>query len=243
MSIDINTQIKNAVDISQRAQRNYDRNKSISEYDLQTMIYAAVNSPTKQNETHYALKVYTNEKIYQIYKTTKHFTLYHTDDFDEVFQDGEQSLIVKQDNNVYNSQILSNVLFVYFLDKGNLRGGHHKVTEYENPSKHSITRLLEQQYYSIGISVGELILSATLMGYKTGICSAFDTNEVKKICQTDLTPKLLVGIGHENENIDRKYASETLNKDVPFKYRNGKNEERWMFPSFDKHMDIKINDC
>lgn len=242
MSIDIHSQIKSAVDVCQRAQRNYDREKVVVEQDLQTMIYAASNSPTKQNETHYALKIYTNKKIYQIYKTTKHFTLYHPDDFHEVFQDNEDSLQVKQENNVYNSQVLSNVLFVYFLDSGNLRGGHHKVTENANASKHSISRLMEQQCYSIGISVGELILSATLMGYKTGICSAFDVDQVKSICQTDLTPKLLVGVGYENKNIDRKLSAETLNKDVPLKYRNGADNQRWMFPSFDKHMSVTIND-
>ena len=213
----LNQTIKSAVDVSQRAQRNYDRSKQIPDHDLETMIYAASNSPTKQNETHYAVKVYTNEKIYKIYNTTKHFTLYTAEDFDEVFQDTQDSLIVKQENNVHNSQVLANALFVYFLDQANLRGGHHKVSE-------------------------KLILSATLMGYKTGICSAFDVGTVQSICNTDLTPKVLVGIGYENQGVDRKYAAETLNKDIPAKFRNGNDNEKWMFPSFDKQLKVSIND-
>ena len=48
----INKKIKAAVDIAQRAQRNYDLNKSVPIDDLETLIYAAANSPSKQNEEH-----------------------------------------------------------------------------------------------------------------------------------------------------------------------------------------------
>ena len=41
--------LKKAVDITQRAQRNYDLSKSIPQEDLNTLIYTAINSPSKQN--------------------------------------------------------------------------------------------------------------------------------------------------------------------------------------------------
>ena len=47
--------LKNAVDITQRAQRNYDLSKSIPQADLDTLIYTAINSPSKQNETHFII--------------------------------------------------------------------------------------------------------------------------------------------------------------------------------------------
>ena len=47
--------LKNAFDITQRAQRNYDLSKSIPQADLDTLIYTAINSPSKQNETHFKL--------------------------------------------------------------------------------------------------------------------------------------------------------------------------------------------
>ena len=72
----LNNNIKKAVDVSQRAQRNYDLSKTIPENDLHTLIYAAKNSPAKQNETHYALEVYTDpELIHRVYNETKKFTL------------------------------------------------------------------------------------------------------------------------------------------------------------------------
>jgi len=65
-----------AINSAQRAQRNYDLTKSIPQKDLDTLIYAAVNSPSKQNETHYSLAVYTDPVVIrQIYNHTKKFTL------------------------------------------------------------------------------------------------------------------------------------------------------------------------
>ena len=48
----MNDEIKNAIDVCKKAQRNYDLNKMVSEKDLETLIYVAANSPSKQNETH-----------------------------------------------------------------------------------------------------------------------------------------------------------------------------------------------
>ena len=65
----MNDEIKNAIDVCKKAQRNYDLNKMVSEKDLETLIYVASNSPSKQNETHFNLRVYTDvETITNIYK-------------------------------------------------------------------------------------------------------------------------------------------------------------------------------
>jgi len=234
--------IKNAVDVAQRAQRNYDRSKSIPDEDLETLIYAAENSPSKQNETHYALKVYTNKTyIEKIYRETKEFALYLPGESTDVFDDSNpDKLITKKENNIYNSQILANALFVYFLDVGHLRSGHHVVSQWENSSQRSRNRLEEQQSFSIGVSAGELILSAALLGYKTGICSALRGTPIKEICGTELEPKLLVGVGYENVGVDRRLAAETLNKDVPERYRTGPDNEKFRFPTFDKEIKVEL---
>ena len=48
----MNDEIKKAIDICKLAQRNYDLNKRLPHKDLETLIYVATNSPSKQNETH-----------------------------------------------------------------------------------------------------------------------------------------------------------------------------------------------
>ena len=239
----INDDIKNAVDVVQRAQRNYDRTKSIPQKDLDTMIYAAEHSPSKQNETHYQLNVYTNDTIEKLYRTTKEFTVWSPEDLKEVFDDkDEKNLIRKESHTVYNSQVYGSALFVYFLTDDNLRSGHHAISKLNNASQRSKDKLYEQQLYSIGVSTGQLILTAGLLGYKTGLCSAFKGKLVKDICNTKLIPKLMVGIGFENIGVDRQLATETLNKELPEKYRNGPDNNKWKFPSFDKKIKVKINE-
>ena len=240
----LNDNILKAVDVVQRAQRNYDRSRSIPQKDLDTLIYAAEHSPSKQNETHYQLNVYTNDTIEKLYRTTKEFTLWTSwEDLKDVFDDiNEGQLKRKESHTVYNSQVYGSALFVYFLADGNLRSGHHAVSKLDNASQRSKNKLYEHQLYSIGVSTGQLILTAGLLGYRTGLCSAFKGNQVRDICKTELTPKLMVGIGFENIGVDRRLAEETLNKELPEKYRTGPDNEKWRFPSFNKKIDVKIND-
>ena len=63
--------IKEAVRVTQRAQRNYDLTKIIPAQDLDTIIFAAANSPSKQNETHYRLHVYTDPSMIKKYMSVQ----------------------------------------------------------------------------------------------------------------------------------------------------------------------------
>jgi nitroreductase len=240
-------EIKQAVDVAQRAQRNYDLSKSIPKEDLETLIYSAVNSPSKQNETHYQLKIYTDQKkIREIYDCTKRFSLIKdeedrknsfTEDKYGIFQQNE-------DTSVHNSQILSNVLFVYVDDSGSRRSGESIIAKERNNNinSESFYYYESQKNYSIGISVGQLTLSAALLGYKTGICSAFNPDAVQTAINTDKQVKLLVGVGYENQGVDRRLHALTRNKDIAEKFRTGDLEELWRFPSFTKNIKVTIND-
>ena len=46
----MNDEIKNAIDVCKKAQRNYDLNKMVSEKDLETLIYVAANSPSNKTK-------------------------------------------------------------------------------------------------------------------------------------------------------------------------------------------------
>ena len=235
-------EIIKAIDSAQRAQRNYDLTKSIPKKDLDTLIYSAVNSPSKQNEIHYSLAVYTDkDMIRQIYNHTKKFTLIKdASDLEKTFGEKDGRYWQNDDQSVTNSQILANALFVYIQEQGQARGGTHIVGQ-RSQNGNAKTIYNEQQSYSIGISVGQLILTANLLGYRTGICSAMDSKPIKKLVGTENSVKLLVGIGFENAGTDRRLHAETLNKDVPEKFRTGELEEHWKFPSFDKNIKVNIN--
>lgn len=238
--------IKKAVTIAQQAQRNYDLSKSIPQEDLETLIFSAVNSPSKQNETHYELKVYTDQnKIRDIYNCTKRFSLLKdASDIEKSFKEDANGIFWQNENtSVHNSQILSNVLFVYIDDDDTPRGGNSLIAQNtKNLNSQSLQNYNNQKSYSIGISVGELILTAALLGYKTGICSAFNPDALQEIFNTDKQIKLLVGVGYENEGIDRRLHAITKNKDVAEKFRTGNLEDNWRFPSFTKNIKVSIND-
>lgn len=236
----MNKQIENAVNIAQRAQRNYDLTKTICDQDLKTLIHVASNSPSKQNETHYELHVFTDQNIIrEIYEQTKLFLLMNKDDdFSKLYGEKDNQFWQSDERSVHNSQILGNLLFVYFEHQGPPRGGTHAQAQSGKNNQESSTKYREQISYSIGVSSGQLTLSAAMLGYKTGFCSAFRKGAVSEICGTNKMPKLLVGIGFENPNIDRRFHAETTNQEIPDGFKNGRPDEKWRFPSFNK--DIKI---
>lgn len=236
----INKKIRQSIKIAQRAQRNYDLSKSIPFDDLKTLIFAAKNSPSKQNETHYALHVYTDtDKIRKVYNCTKRFGLGSLHD-NKIYKEINGKFWQNKEKSVHNSQILSNALFVYTDDIGDLRGGEHVLGQ-KNLKGTCAKTLQEQKSYSIGISIGELILSATMLGYRTGICSAF-TKEIYNVIGLDKEIKVLVGIGYPNSDIDRKFHAETKNIEVPPGFETGLPHENWMFPSFEKKCKVYLND-
>tara|TARA_B110000503_G_scaffold104374_1_gene155689 strand:+ start:55 stop:801 length:747 start_codon:yes stop_codon:yes gene_type:complete len=246
--MNIRNKIKQAVDVTNRAQRNYDLTKSIPQEDLDTLIHAAANSPSKQNETHYSLNVSTDANtIYQIYEQTKKFTLYNPDNSPVGTIDETDNYKQDNTNSVTNSQILANAIFVYHDAQPQEENNSYQINldhqlARANPANSNINKNYNQQRnYSVGISVGELILAAGLLGYRTGICSAFDGLAIKNILGSKTTPSLLVGIGYNNPNINRRTHPHVLNKDVPEGSRNGDISENWNFPTNDKNIKVTIN--
>jgi hypothetical protein len=228
--------------MTKRKKHNYSKLKLIKKTNSLKKIMQTANSPTKQNETHYSLHVYTDETIIkQIYSHTKKFTMIRDkQDQDESFKVEDDVYIQNDAKSVTNSQIYANALFVYVKEEGLALGGTHQAGK-ENPNSNAATIYNDQLAYSMGISVGELILSAGLLGYKTGICSALDTKPMREVLGIKQNPKLLVGVGFPNIQLERTQHSEVLNKDVLEKFRTGALEEHWNFPTFKKYTKVTIN--
>ena len=145
-----------------------------------------------------------------------------------------------KDRSVTNSQIHANSVFVFVRNEGDTRGGTHELGK-KNPDSKAGQLYNENLSYSIGIAVGELILTAGLLGYKTGICSAMDTRSLRDMLGLKHNPKLIVGVGYENIGTDRRLHSTVHNKDVAPKFRTGENDDKWRFPSFEKCIPVKLN--
>lgn len=229
--------IKIASAHSFHAQRNWDRTKEIPQEHIDTFLEVIRNSPTKQAETHYKV-LWTDDTdlIYQIYRKTKHFSvtpsgsaLKYTDD------DGKTDVKF----NVRNSQIYSNLLFAFSFDwnEKESRAKIHTVSNRQNAKESVIVEKDRQRCLSMGIAVGELILSANLLGYRTGLCSAFWPKELKPFFN-DENIELLVGIGYPTDKPRREHE-EVYNRDITPSKKTGDDNEKWLFPSFEKKMSIE----
>ena len=243
--------IKNAIEVTQRAQRNYNLTKTIPQKDIDTLIHAASNGPSKQNETHFNLRVYTDPAIIKkIHEATKLYAMFSWDNVDEVFNDKDGNFNTKEEYTVTNSQIYANAVFIWCDDTANLRGGTHILGARKEASFISKQTLFEQKSFSVGISAGQLSMAAALLGYKTGYCSAFERNvkrttpdkHLQTIINAETEPRIIVGIGYPNEGVNRQYHATVKNKDVPERYRNGAAEQYWKHPTFDKELKVWLND-
>ena len=233
----MNNEIKSAIDVCKKAQRNYDLTKPVSEEDLETLIYVAANSPSKQNETHFSLRVYTDPKIIrEIYNLTELFTFQTNTQTDKIFTDTTKKFETDHRYAVTNSQILAPVVFVYCDETKNIRSGTHIVATRGKATKIAVDTLNEQKNMSIGISSGQLVMAAALLGYKTGYCSAFERDvngdNVQKLLNIKSEPKLLVGVGYPHPDMTRLEHPEVYNKDISIKEgKHGDEDIRWTFPS------------
>ena len=135
--------------------------------------------------------------------------------------------------------MLANVVFVYCDDEDDLRGGDQVIANRGNASEETRNFFTRLKNFSIGVSSGQLSLVAALLGYKTGFCSAYYLSQLRAIVKDE--PKLIVGIGYENSNMDRRLHGTLFNRDIPKQYRTGEDDERWRFPSFDKKIKVEIN--
>lgn len=228
--------IKSASKGSYHAQRNWDRTKEVPDEHIDTLLEVIQNSPTKQGETHY--KVFWSDDtdfIYDVYRKTKHFTVTPYGSLDYTDSHGRTDV----EYNVRNSQIYSNLLFAfsYDWDQEESRTLVHAIVDEGKGSAVAEYEKQRQKTFSIGIAVGELILAANLLGYKTGLCSAFWPSEMKEyFFGHDI--ELLVGVGYATDR-PRTEHEEVYNKDiVAEERRTGRDDEKWLFPAFTKKMTV-----
>ena len=188
-----------AVIRSQHTQRNWDLSKSIPKDDVNVMLHAITNCPSKQNIAFYKVHfIQDRDIIEEIHE--------HTEGF---------STKKKRDDPVgyeTNPQTLANLLVIFedynFLD--DLADDIHRnqaTKEYLKTGKLSPKREAELQrdkQVAVGIAAGYLNLTAALMGYRTGCCQCFDAKAIKGIADLDEKPLLLMGGGFPQKGVDRK---------------------------------------
>lgn len=175
--MDLNQIIVNAIQVSQRCQRNWDLTSDIDDTIISTLKEVIKNSPTKQNEEYYSVEFITDRAIIEkIYQTT-------------TYDDNSDSDETK------NPQTLANLVLVFFSETPNTyRNPKH---EYENQNL-----MAENTNTSIGIVSGQLSLAAAILGLRSGFCACFNRSQVSEILGKK-DPKLILGIGYPDLTKDR----------------------------------------
>jgi len=178
----IHQNLKKTIIKSQHVQRCWDLSKQIPEEDIELLVHAATNCPSKQNFRFYKLHFITNrdtiETIHSLTTGLRNVS-------------GEMST---------NSQTLANLLVVF----ENVERSDEYVKKWllrDNAVERNWTR---DQDMAIGIAAGYLNVIASMLGYGTGCCACFDGNEVSKVLGYDKEVILMMGIGYGDDARNRR---------------------------------------
>lgn len=186
--------LKDAIIISQHTQRNWDLTREISSEDMELLIHAATQCPSKQNIAYYKTHFITNREIIEkIHAVT-------------AFKSRSKKHPI-----MTNTQVLANLLIVFeavdFIPS--LVGDIPRSNETDailagTQTAADMECLRRDAEMAVGIAAGYLNLTASILGLRTGCCACFGPDQVKEILGLKNEPLLLMGIGYKNENLNRR---------------------------------------
>lgn len=184
------TKIKKAIIKSQHCQRNWDLQKEVPQEDIDLLVHAVTQCPSKQNAAFYNVFVITDRNI-----------------IEQIHENTEGFYVVDANRTVTNSQTLANMLFVFTDNTKKSERIKIQLEKYgETQEGIDNGRLI-----NLGIASGYLNLTATMLGYSTGCCQCFDRDAISKILNTDDDVLLMMGVGHKSELARRiHHADETI---------------------------------
>lgn len=183
--------IKNAIIKSQHCQRNWDLSQSIPQDDLDLLIHASTQCPSKQNISFYNLHFIQNrELIEQVHLLTSHPSRHPDHEFET------------------NPQTLANLLVVF--EDLDVRQNISSDDIYRNAETHEFLNFKKDlnldidKHTAVGIAAGYLNLTSSILGYSTGCCACFDGERIKELLNLKGGILLLMGIGYKDPNRNRR---------------------------------------
>lgn len=179
--------IKNAVIKSQHTQRNWDLNRQIPTDDIQTLIHAVQNCPSKQNFAFYKTHFITNRDIIeQIHEASMGLGYAHPETGERV--------------ECTNPQVLANLVVIF--EEAEMSEEYWKKWKDRDYSSNELHR--RDRDMAIGIAAGYVNMISTMLGMQTGCCACYDVQKIKEIVGLEKGPILLMGIGYKDPNRQRR---------------------------------------
>lgn len=183
----LRTKLKNSHLTGQHCQRNYDLEQTMPEADVELLIHAATQAPSKQNLDFFSVYAIqdrsTIERIYQVTKTEK---------------------------GRLNPQVLGQLLLV-FVKNPDVVTVNERNGESRERNEESLRFLNEDMHQAIGVAAGFSNLTASMLGYRCGCNKCFDIKAVKEILnlQDGEDPILMMGIGIKDATRNRRVEHNT----------------------------------
>ena len=199
---------------SRKAQRNY-LDKKVDQETVDFLTEIAVNAPSKQNEVDFTLAVITNEDMLKEHE--ERFTWgYHWNTTNSA---------------MHNTQVHAPLIFVYGQT---LPEDVYKDIWAADEDGPGVNEMFEEQFrdtqnLSMGISSGQLVLAAHMMGLKTGFSQNTMHNGVNNYDWKEFlgyekdefySAKIVVGVGYPDETLK---WHQTRNLDYVVAHQDEKN--------------------
>jgi nitroreductase len=203
---------------SQHCQRNWDLSKEIPQEDIDLIITAATQCPSKQNVAYYNIHAVTNRDIIEaIHANTDGFTIQ---------QNPYKSTT--------NTQVLANLLIVLepididVTSRQDALRNDQTIALADGTMTDIAEIILERdKNIAVGIASGYVNLTSTLLGYYTGYCACFSRDKVREILNLKNEAVLLLGIGFKDNSLDRKIQHTNHRYVYPAKRKQEINVSYW----------------
>lgn len=203
--------ILDSVKTTTHCQRNWDYDQPVTNEDLNTIIDACTNMPTKQNAVTYELFIVKDkEKIKKIYEySAPGFDT--NDDIEECWDELPNFSKPKNIREYYdkinryqNGQVNAPVVLLWTY------------TSYSNFNDYNVDSPID-----IGISAGVAGLMANILGYRTGFCACIDGEKLKDLLSKNSSTitefGVAMGIGKPRIGIEhnKTFLNETFLEFLP----------------------------
>jgi nitroreductase len=210
--------IKKSIQKSQHCNRNWDLTQEMPQADIDLMIEAATQCPTKQNLNHYKTHVITDRAIIEQIEAATAIPDFGSEDNDFRGYDGVQGY--DEGKGPTNSQLSAHAVFAFVEDEAWQMG-----EEVRDPAEKEQGMMAgsykEDRDQAVGIAAGYLNLVSTMMGYSTGCCKCFHVSKVNELLglPEGKDTVLLMGIGIADPSRQRQEH----HTDASFSFGSHKN--------------------
>lgn len=181
--------IHDAVLRGQRCQRNWDTSKRIPKEDLDLIVHAATQAPSKQNCDFYNVIVIQDRDVLE-----KLYEASHTESRD-------------------NPQILANAVLIFTANESSVQrtSEQKKMAMGIDTEKDRLVNYADM-HEAVGVAAGFVNVVSSMLGYQTGCDKCLNNEMVKEILAMDEKPILAMGIGFKDKTKSRRIGHKTGQK-------------------------------